>query len=83
MIGKVLRTKLIVLFSLLSLANGCKTTKTEAVLIPEVSQDIVQRMMTHPQIDKAWEHVPEFTRDVLKTISDQATQLELKNINNN
>jgi len=39
--------------------------------------------MTHPQIDQAWDHVPEFTRDVLKTISDQATQLELKNITNN
>ena len=83
MIGKALRTKLIVLFSLLSLANGCKTTKTEVISIPEVPQSIVQRMMTHPQIDKAWEHVPEFTRDVLKTISDQAAQLELKNINDN
>tara|TARA_R100000697_G_C5353302_1_gene172485 strand:- start:249 stop:371 length:123 start_codon:yes stop_codon:yes gene_type:complete len=40
-------------------------------------------MMTHPQIDQAWEHAPEFTRDVLKTISDQAAQLELKNITNN
>ena len=38
--------------------------------------------MTHPQIDKAWEQVPEFTRDALKIISDQAAQLELKNIDN-
>tara|TARA_R100001129_G_scaffold41667_3_gene28479 strand:- start:1762 stop:2013 length:252 start_codon:yes stop_codon:yes gene_type:complete len=83
MTGRILRLKLIVLLSLLSLANGCRTTKTEAISIPEVPQDIVQRMMTHPQIDKAWEEVPEFTRDVLKTISDQATQLELENITNN
>lgn len=83
MTGRILRLKLIVLLSLLSLANGCRTTKTEAISIPEVPQDIVQRMMTHPQIDQAWDHVPEFTRDVLKTISDQATQLELKNITNN
>ena len=75
--------KLIVLLSLLSLANGCRTTKTEAISIPEVPKNIVQRMMTHPQIDQAWEHAPEFTRDVLKTISDQAAQLELKNITNN
>jgi|TARA_R100000664_G_scaffold11129_2_gene18156 hypothetical protein len=40
-------------------------------------------MMTHPQIDKAWEHVPEFTRDALKTISDQAAKLELENLDNN
>jgi hypothetical protein len=39
-------------------------------------------MMTHPQIDQAWEHVPEFTRDALKTISDQAATLELNNIDN-
>jgi hypothetical protein len=39
-------------------------------------------MMTHPQIDKAWEEVPEFTRDALKTISDQAAQLELENLDN-
>ena len=41
-----------------------------------------QRMMTHPQINKAWEEVPEFTRDALKTISDQAARLELENIDN-
>jgi len=71
-----------VLFALLSLVNGCKTAKTEVISIPQVPQDIVQRMMTHPQISKAWEEVPEFTRDALKTISDQAAQLELENINN-
>jgi len=38
--------------------------------------------MTHPQIDKAWAEVPEFTRDALRTISDQAAQLELENIDN-
>ena len=70
------------LFATLSLASGCKTAKTEVISIPQVPQDIVQRMMTHPQIDKAWEQVPEFTRDALKIISDQATQLELKNIDN-
>ena len=37
-------------------------------------------MMTHPQIDQAWEHAPEFTRDVLKTISDQAFFVEFKSI---
>ncbi len=63
--------------------SGCKTTKAEVTSIPEVPQNIVQRMLTHPQIDQAWEHAPEFTLDVLKTISDQAAQLELKNINNN
>ena len=47
------------------------------ISIPSVPQDIVQRLMTHPQIDKAWEHVPEFTRDVLKTISDQSAEIEL------
>ena len=46
------------------------------ISIPSVPQDIVQRLMTHPQIDKAWEHVPEFTRDVLKTISDQSAEIE-------
>ena len=61
--------------------SGCKTTKTEVISIPRVPQNIVQRMMPHPQIDEAWEHVPEFTRDALKTISDQAAQLELENIN--
>jgi len=71
-----------VLFALLSLVNGCKTTKTEVTSIPQVPQDIVQRMMTHPQINKAWEEVPEFTRDALKIISDQAAQLELENIDN-
>ena len=35
-----------------------------------------------PKMSKAWEEVPEFTRDALKTISDQAAQLELENINN-
>ena len=70
------------LFATLSLASGCKTTKTEVISIPQVPQIIVQRMMTHPQIDKAWEQVPEFTRDALKIISDQAAQLELKNIDN-
>lgn len=64
------------------LVNGCKTTKTEVISIPQAPQDIVQRMMTHPQINKAWEEVPEFTRDALKTISDQAAQLELENIDN-
>ena len=83
MTGKVLRMKLIVLLSLLSLVSGCKTTKTDVISIPQVPQDIVQRMMTHPQIDKAWEHVPEFTRDALKTISDQAAKLELENLDNN
>jgi|TARA_R100001163_G_scaffold57280_1_gene45169 hypothetical protein len=39
-------------------------------------------MMTHHQIDKAWQEVPEFTRDALKIISDQAALLELKNIDN-
>ena len=82
MIGKILKMRLIALFALLSLASGCKTTKTEVISIPQVPQNIVQRMMTHPQINKAWEEVPEFTRDALKTISDQAAQLELENINN-
>ena len=76
--------RLIALFALLSLVlvSGCKTTKTKVTSIPQVPQDIVQRMMTHHQIDKAWEEVPEFTRDALKTISDQAARLELENIDN-
>jgi hypothetical protein len=82
MIGKIPKMRLIVLFATLSLASGCKTTKTEVISIPQVPQNIVQRMMTHPQIDKAWEQVPEFTRDALKIISDQAAQLELENIDN-
>jgi hypothetical protein len=82
MIGKILKMRLIALFALLSLASSCKTTKTEVISIPPVPQDIVQRMMTHPQINKAWEEVPEFTRDALKTISDQAARLELENIDN-
>jgi len=36
-------------------------------------------MMTHHQIDKAWAAAPEFTRDALKIISDQAARLELGN----
>ena len=82
MIGKIPKMRLIVLFATLSLASGCKTTQTEVISIPQVPQDIVQRMMTHPQIDKAWEQAPEFTRDALKIISDQAAQLELENIDN-
>jgi len=84
MIGHILKMRLIALFALLSLVlvSGCKTTKTKVISIPRVPQDIVQRMMTHPQIDKAWEEVPEFTRDALKIISDQAAQLELENIDN-
>ena len=62
--------------------SGCKTTKAEVTSIPEVPQNIVQRMMTHPQIEQSWEHVPEFTRDALKTISDQAARIELNNIDN-
>ena len=80
MTGKIPKMRLIVLLATLSLASGCKTTQTEVISIPQVPQDIVQRMMTHPQINKAWDEVPEFTRDALKTISDQAAQLELKNI---
>jgi len=82
MIGKILKMRLIALFALLSLASSCKTTKTEVISIPQVPQNIVQRMMTHPQINKAWQEVPEFTRDALKTISDQAARLELENIDN-
>ena len=78
MTGKILKMRLIALFALLSLATGCKTAKANSnISIPQVPQDIVQRLMTHPQIDKAWEHVPEFTRDVLKTISDQSAEIEL------
>ena len=36
-------------------------------------------MMNHHQIDKAWDAAPEFTRDALKTISDQAARLEPNN----
>jgi hypothetical protein len=36
-------------------------------------------MLGHYQIDKAWTAAPEFTRDALKIISDQAAQLELRN----
>ena len=72
--------KLIALSIALSLVTGCVSRKTNVVSIPTVPQDIVQRMMTHTQIDKAWEAAPEFTRDALKTISDQAAQLELRNI---
>ena len=82
MTGKIPKVRLIVLLATLSLASGCKTTQTEVISIPQVPQDIVQRMMTHPQINKAWDEVPEFTRDALKTISDQAAQLELKNLDN-
>ena len=84
MIGDIPKMRLIALFALLSLVllNGCKTTKTEVISIPEVPQDIVQRMMTHHQIDEAWQEVPEFTRDALKIISDQAALLELENIDN-
>ena len=82
MTGKIPKMRLIVLLATQSLASGCKTTQTEVISIPQVPQDIVQRMMTHPQINKAWDEVPEFTRDALKTISDQAAQLELKNLDN-
>ncbi len=84
MTGNTHKMRLIALFALLSLVlvSGCKTTKTEVISIPQVPQDIVQRMMTHPQINKAWDEVPEFTRDALKTISDQAARLELENIDN-
>ena len=82
MTGKIPKMRLIVLLATLSLASGCKTTQTEVISIPQVPQDIVQRMMTHPQINNAWDEVPEFTRDALKTISDQAAQLELKNLDN-
>ena len=80
MIGKKPKMRLIVLLSALSLVIGCASPKTNVISIPNVPQDIVQRMMNHPQIDKAWDAAPEFTRDALKTISDQAAQLELGNI---
>ena len=67
------------LLSVLSLAIGCASPRTNVISIPTVPQDIVQRMMNHHQIDKAWDAAPEFTRDALKTISDQAAQLELRN----
>ena len=39
-------------FALLSLATGCKTAKANSnISIPQVPQDIVQRLMTHPQIE--------------------------------
>ena len=79
MTGKKPRMRLITLLSALSLVIGCASPKTNVVSIPTVPQDIVQRMMTHHQIDKAWDAAPEFTRDALKTISDQAARLELKN----
>jgi hypothetical protein len=66
------------LLSVLSLVIGCASPKTSIISIPIVPQDIVQRMMNHHQIDKAWDAAPEFTRDALKTISDQAAQLELR-----
>ena len=67
------------LLSVLSLAIGCASPRTNVISIPTVPQDIVQRMMNHHQIDKAWDAAPEFTRDALKTISDQAARLELNN----
>jgi hypothetical protein len=67
------------LLSVLSLVIGCASPKTSVISIPIVPQDIVQRIMNHHQIDKAWDAAPEFTRDALKTISDQAAKLELKN----
>ena len=67
------------LLSVLSLVIGCASPKTSIISIPIVPQDIVQRMMNHHQIDKAWDAAPEFTRDALKTISDQAAKLELGN----
>ena len=80
MIGKIPKMRLITLLGALSLVIGCASTKTNVISIPNVPQDIVQRMMNHPQVDKAWDAAPEFTRDALKTISDQAAQLELGNI---
>jgi hypothetical protein len=67
------------LLSVLSLVIGCASPKTSVISIPIVPQDVVQRMMNHHQIDKAWDAAPEFTRDALKTISDQAAKLELGN----
>jgi len=79
MTGKKPKIKLIALLSALSLVIGCATPKSSVISIPAVPQDIVQRMMNHPQIDKAWDAAPEFTRDALKIISDQAAELELRN----
>ena len=79
MTGKILKMRLIMLLSVLSLVIGCASPKTSVISIPIVPQDIVQRIMNHHQIDKAWDAAPEFTRDALKTISDQAAKLELKN----
>ena len=80
MIGKIPKMRLITLLSALSLVIGCATPKRSSVIsIPSVPQDIVQRMLSHHQIDKAWDAAPEFTRDALKIISDQAAQLELRN----
>ena len=67
------------LLSVLSLVIGCASPKTSVISIPIVPQDIVQRIMNHHQIDKAWAAAPEFTRDALKIISDQAARLELGN----
>ena len=79
MIGKIPKMRLIMLLSALSLVIGCASPKTRVISIPIVPQDIVQRMMNHHQIDKAWGAAPEFTRDALKIISDQAARLELGN----
>jgi len=79
MTGKIPKMRLITLLSVLSLAIGCATPKNSVISIPAVPQDIVQRMLNHPQIDKAWDAAPEFTRDALKIISDQAARLELGN----
>lgn len=67
--------RLIALLSALSLVISCKTTN-DHISLPSVPQDVVKRMMNHPQIDKAWENVPEFTRDTLKVISDQSAEIE-------
>ena len=75
MIGKKPRMRLIALLSALSLVISCKT-KNNHISLPSVPQDVVKRMMNHPQIDKAWENVPEFTRDTLKVISDQSAEIE-------
>jgi nitrate reductase assembly molybdenum cofactor insertion protein NarJ len=61
-----------ILKSLFSYLN--KKTLTEKEKIARIKRE---------EKHQAWEYAPEFTRDVLKTISDQAAQLELKNINNN
>ena len=75
MIGKKHKMRLIALLSALSLVISCKTTN-DHISLPSVPQDVVKRMMNHPQIDKAWENVPEFTRDTLKVISDQSAEIE-------